>query len=96
MKGPVHPANDHNSEDESAEPPIRVRCPFCPRVFTGNRTEAEDELFKHLWKTHDDKAIEYMVQNMYIPEHIKETIFHDMGYEYVSWLVDNGEFEENG
>lgn len=94
MKGPQHPEDEQNTEG-SFEPPVIVRCPFCPRVFSGSRTDAEEELFKHLWKSHDDRAIEYMVENMYVPDHIKELIFHDMGYEYVSWLVDNGEFEEN-
>ena len=67
---------------------VSVKCPHCPIVFEGGRDEVEQDLFDHIWKMHEDPSIEFMFQNMYIPEHIKATIYEEMGPDYISWIVD--------
>ena len=71
-----------------------VKCPFCPRVFEGSRTRVEDEIFLHLWKVHDHRSVEYMIENMYMSEELKEVIFDELGYEYVAWLVDSADIKD--
>ncbi|MFO8050083.1 MAG: hypothetical protein R6V01_00080 [Thermoplasmatota archaeon] len=68
--------------------PVIIKCPFCPRQFEGERQEVEETLFHHLWRVHEEDALEYILSNMYIPREMRELIFTDMGPEYVSWLVD--------
>ena len=72
-----------------------MRCPYCPRSFDGPRVNVEEELFLHLWKVHEESTLEYILNNMYIPDDLKERIFGEMGPDYVSWLVDT-EGEVNG
>jgi hypothetical protein len=81
------------SDDEGLDPDeldltVEVKCPNCPRVFSGKRDKVEEELYFHLWKVHDQKTLEYILNNMYIPEELKQKIFEEMGPDYVSWLVD--------
>jgi len=74
---------------------VVVNCPVCRVVFEGGRDEVEQELFDHIWKLHEDSSIEFMLQNMYVPEHIKAAIFEELGPDYISWLVDtHGEILE--
>ncbi len=81
-----------DDEDVSSLIDVSVRCPHCPVVFEGCRDEVEQDLFDHIWKMHEDPSIEFMLQNMYVPEHIKATIYEEMGPDYISWIVDtNGE-----
>lgn len=74
---------------------VLVKCPHCPILFDGPRDSVEEELFMHLWKIHEESALEYMLNNMYIPPWLKERIFGEMGPEYVSWVVDTeGEVQD--
>jgi hypothetical protein len=82
-------------DDVDLDLPVAVKCPFCPRQFQGDRDDVEESLFDHLWKVHEEKALEYILTHMYISPELREKIFTDMGPEYVSWLVDvNGEIIE--
>ncbi len=56
------------------------------RTTTGSTLE--QELFDHLWKLHEDTSIEFMLQNMYVPEELKAAIYEELGPDYVSWIVD--------
>ena len=74
---------------------VTVRCPYCPRTFSGPRENVEEDLFVHLWKVHEEATLDYILNNMYIPDEIKERIFGEMGPEYVSWIVDTeGEVQD--
>ena len=86
---------EEDPDDPEFDIPVAVKCPHCPRNFRGPRIEVEDELFLHLWKLHEVDVLDYLVNNMYIPDDIREKIFGEMGPEYVSWLVDTeGEIQE--
>ncbi len=67
---------------------VVVKCPHCPRTFDGRRENVEDELFLHLWKVHEEETLEYILNNMYLPDEIREKIFGELGPDYVSWIVD--------
>ena len=79
---------DTDDDDELINIDVTVQCPYCRIEFEGNRDDVEQELFDHIWKLHEDSSIEFMLQNMYVPEHIKAAIFEELGPDYVSWLVD--------
>ncbi len=83
-------------DDDVEDPEVRVivKCPFCQLVFVDNRTDVEETLYRHLWKVHDSESVQYMVNNMYIPEEIKAEIFEEMGSNYISWLVNKGEIDD--
>lgn len=75
--------------------PVTVKCPFCPREFKGDREDVEMSLFDHLWRIHEEDALDYILTHMYISSEIREKIFNDMGPDYVSWIVDSsGEIME--
>lgn len=77
---------DDDGIDDSID--VAVRCPHCNIAFEGMREEVEQDLFDHIWKLHEDPSIEFMLQNMYVPEHIKAAIYEEMGPDYISWIVD--------
>ncbi|MFW3145698.1 MAG: hypothetical protein ACMUIE_02675 [Thermoplasmatota archaeon] len=86
-------------EDDPDDPEydihVSVKCPHCPIVFQGMRESVEEELYLHIWKVHEDEALDFILTNMYISPELKERIFSEMGPEYVSWVVDTeGEIEE--
>ncbi len=88
-------ADDEEVDPSELDLKVEVKCPYCPRVFSGMRDKVEEELYFHLWKVHDKMALEYILANMFIPEELKEKIFEEMGPDYVSWLVDtSGEIVE--
>ena len=92
----VFPSVDEEDSDPEYVVSVSVKCPFCPRNFSGGRYDVEEELFLHLWKVHEDDALAYMLSNMYIPDEIRERIFSEMGPDYVSWVVDSaGEVQED-
>ncbi|MCU0798982.1 MAG: hypothetical protein MUC62_04865 [Candidatus Thermoplasmatota archaeon] len=92
---PPYLADDEEVDPAELDMNVEVKCPNCPRVFSGKRDRVEEELYFHLWKVHDKMALEYILANMYIPEELKERIFEEMGPDYVSWLVDtSGEIIE--
>lgn len=84
----VDAAEAGEDEDVSSLVDVSVRCPHCPVVFEGCRDEVEQDLFDHIWKMHEDSSIEFMLQNMYVPEHIKAVIFEELGPDYITWIVD--------
>jgi hypothetical protein len=92
-----HPyyVDDEGPDPDELDLNVEIKCPYCPRAFSGKRDRVEEELYFHLWKVHDQKALEYILANMYIPEELKAKIFEEMGPDYVSWLVDtSGEIIE--
>lgn len=75
---------------------VAVKCPYCPRGFEGPRDNVEEELFMHLWKVHEEQTLDYMLNNMFIPNDLRERIFGEMGPEYVAWVVDTeGEIKDD-
>ena len=81
-------ASDYDDDGMDEAIDVQVRCPHCNIVFEGNREDVEQELFDHIWKLHEDTSIEFMLQNMYVPEHIKAAIYEELGPDYISWIVD--------
>ena len=95
MKGPAfEPGVEEDTEVDDLDLNVSVKCPFCPRIFKGFQSDLEEEIFKHLWKVHDDRALQFMIENMYMSDELKSVIFKEMGYEYASWLVDTGMINE--
>ena len=95
MKGPsLETAVEIDDEVDDSNLKVIVKCPFCQVTFNDTRDEVEDLLYRHLWKVHDSEAVQYMIDNMYIPEIVKANIFEEMGFEYISWIVDNGEIDD--
>jgi len=87
---------EEDLDDPEYDISVAVKCPHCPRAFEGPRDEVEDELFLHLWKVHEEETLEYILNNMYLPDEIREKIFGELGPEYVSWIVDTeGEIRED-
>jgi hypothetical protein len=86
---------DADPDEPEYNIPVVVKCPHCPRTFEGPRGNVEDELFLHLWKVHEEETLEYILNNMYLPDEIREKIFGDLGPDYVSWIVDTeGEIQD--
>lgn len=95
MKGPsLENAVEEDTDVDDIDLDVTVKCQFCSRLFSGKQDLVGDELFKHIWKHHDDEAVDFMISNMFVPDNIKSMIFAEMGSEYISWLIDNGEINE--
>jgi len=84
----AHVVDTSDDDDGDLEIEVVVRCPHCPFEFEGVRAAVEEALFDHIWRLHEESSIEYMLQNMYLPEHVKEMLFEELGPDYISWLVD--------
>lgn len=94
LDGKFPPSDDAEYLDDDEDISLIVRCPFCSVNFSGARDNVEEELFDHIWARHSDEALDYIVNNMYIPDDLKMEIFDRLGLEYISWLVDrDGEFD---